>query len=153
MESRKSMETMFSVNVYAAMQLSASLFAQKAANASGGGIVLVSSAAALMGGKGIACYSASKGALLSLARSMAIELADRSWRVNAVAPGWVTGEMFDHFQKIAPEEAVQSIVRKHPLGIGEPGDIAAAIAFLLSDHSKWITGAVLAVDGGLTAAM
>jgi NAD(P)-dependent dehydrogenase (short-subunit alcohol dehydrogenase family) len=116
----------------------------------GTSIVYLASAAAMIGNIGEAVYAASKGALLSACRSVAVELASKRIRVNVVAPGVVETPMSDRWlSQLAPEqrEAVRS---RHLLGFGRAEDVAAAIAFLASDDARWITGTCLTIDGGLT---
>jgi NAD(P)-dependent dehydrogenase (short-subunit alcohol dehydrogenase family) len=111
-------------------------------------VVFISTIAAQFGAKGFSAYSASKAALDALMRSLAVELAPEV-RANSVLPGGVrtpmTASMFGD-----PETAVR-LLRDYPLGVGEPGDVIAAVEFLLSDRSRWITGQQLVVDGGRTA--
>jgi NAD(P)-dependent dehydrogenase (short-subunit alcohol dehydrogenase family) len=113
--------------------------------------VLVSSVSGLAGTAGVSAYSASKGALTALARSLAVELAPEKIRVNCVAPGFVQTEMSEKFGQLLTPEQLARIAGLHPLGLGTPRDVACAIAFLLSDAARWITGTTLVVDGGYTA--
>jgi NAD(P)-dependent dehydrogenase (short-subunit alcohol dehydrogenase family) len=83
---------------------------------------------------------------------MALELAGRKIRVNAVVPAMVETEMSLKILSTVGEEAKKRIVEMHPLGIGSPIDIAQSCVFLLSDAAKWITGTELVVDGGYSAA-
>jgi len=80
-----------------------------------------------------------------------MELAREQIRVNCIAPGMVKGEMFQELTKDLTEEHRAAIERDHPLGFGEPIDVANAAAFLLSPASRWITGTTLVADGGYTA--
>lgn len=117
----------------------------------GAAVVNVASAAALKGSAAMSMYAASKGAVASMTRSLAVELAPRGVRVNAVAPGVVRTELFDRaFASWKPEQ-IAAMEARHPLGFGRVEDVAAAVAFLGSDEARWITGQVLAVDGGFTA--
>ena len=117
----------------------------------GAAIVNMASAAALKGVAGMSIYCASKGAIVSLTRSWARELAARGVRVNAVAPGMVSTELTDRiFGHLKPEQ-VADIEAQHPLGLGTPADVASAVCFLGSEEAAWITGQTLVVDGGLTA--
>jgi len=111
---------------------------------------LLSSVAGIVGSAGIPAYSASKGALISLTRSAALELAVSGLRINCVAAGSVETEML-HGSPYIPEQ-FEALKRRHALGIGAPRDVAHAIAFLLADTGRWITGSTLVVDGGYSAA-
>jgi NAD(P)-dependent dehydrogenase (short-subunit alcohol dehydrogenase family) len=117
----------------------------------GASVIWLSSAAALQGGAGTVAYSAAKGALISAARVLAVELARRKVRVNVIAPGVVRTPQSEAFLSGLTPEQVQSITADHLLGIGEPEDIAGVVAFLLSKDARWITGTTVVVDGGLTA--
>jgi NAD(P)-dependent dehydrogenase (short-subunit alcohol dehydrogenase family) len=115
------------------------------ANAS---IIFMSSAAAHRGRSGLAAYSAAKAAVEGLTRSLAVELAPKAIRVNAIASGAIETEMHARVIRPLSEEAVAEYAGLHPLGIGKPEDVANAALFLLSDAASYITGATLAVDGG-----
>ena len=114
----------------------------------GASFVFISSIRALHGLEGSIIYSASKGAVCSGVRAMALELAPRKIRVNAVLPSIVRTEMIDSFFETIPEESIQEMVAAHPLGLGMPEDVANACIYLLSDASKWMTGTNLVLDGG-----
>jgi NAD(P)-dependent dehydrogenase (short-subunit alcohol dehydrogenase family) len=117
----------------------------------GASFVFISSVMGILGQSGKVAYSSSKGALISGAKAMALELAKKKIRVNCILPGVVETEMSNEmFQKLS-EESKKSILEMHPLGLGKPEDIANACAFLLSDASGWITGTNLLVDGGYSA--
>lgn len=110
----------------------------------GGAIVVVSSTAGQRGEAGHGHYAATKGAQISLAKSLAVELAP-AIRVNAVAPGWVDTEM----SADALEERREAILAEIPLGrVATAGDVADAIAYLASDRARHVTGEVLNVNGG-----
>ncbi|KAG8813808.1 hypothetical protein FRC17_001414 [Serendipita sp. 399] len=92
---------------------------------------------------GLAVYSASKGAVESLTRVMGIELRDKEIRVNSVAPGPTTTDMFNQNS----EELKDAIKASYP--VGEPSDIADVVAFLASPASRWVTGTTLSVNNGM----
>jgi 3-oxoacyl-[acyl-carrier protein] reductase len=111
-----------------------------------GRIINISSVIGLIGNAGQANYAASKAGLIGLTKSLARELASRGITVNAVAPGLIETDMTG----VLPDEVRQAILGKVPLGkLGQPDDIAAAVAFLASAEAKYITGQVLTVDGGM----
>jgi 3-oxoacyl-[acyl-carrier protein] reductase len=112
-----------------------------------GRIVNVSSVAGLMGNPGQANYSAAKAGLIGLTKSLAREVASRNVTVNAVAPGYIPSAIWEGVS----EDARNAILQQIPLGrTGTPEEVAAAIAFLCSEEAGYITGQVLAIDGGLT---
>jgi NAD(P)-dependent dehydrogenase (short-subunit alcohol dehydrogenase family) len=115
--------------------------------ARGGRIAVIGSVAALQGNPGNAAYAASKGALLSYCRTLAIESAKRGITVNYVAPGFIDTEM------MAPYAAYRAKMETQiPAGrFAAPGDVAALVGFLMGPGAGYITGAVLPVDGGLSA--
>lgn len=115
--------------------------------ARGGRIAVIGSVAALQGNPGNAAYAASKGALLSYCRTLAIESAKRGITVNYVAPGFIDTEM------MAPYAAYRAKMETQiPAGrFAAPGDVAALVGFLMGPGAGYVTGAVLPVDGGLSA--
>jgi len=117
----------------------------------GASIIFISSVMGFLGQPGKIAYSASKGALISSAKSLALELAPKKIRVNVLAPGIVETAMTKKIFSMLPEEANRKMEEMHPLGYGQPEDVAAPAIFLLCDESKWITGSTLVMDGGYSA--
>ncbi|NMO92085.1 SDR family NAD(P)-dependent oxidoreductase [Actinomycetospora sp. TBRC 11914] len=122
----------------------------------GGAIVNQGSIAALVGVQYLAAYSAAKGAVVALTRAMAVDLAPRGIRVNAICPGTcrtpMTEPLFRARGEGDPEAGVAQTLPKYPLGrLGTPEDIAAVAAFLASDEASFMTGSVVTSDGGMTA--
>lgn len=112
-----------------------------------GCIVSISSVVGISGNPGQTNYSAAKAGIIGFTKSLAQEVAGRGIRVNAVAPGYVDTDMT---QKLSAEQQT-ALLSRIPLGkTGKPADIAAAVAFLVSDDAAYITGQTLVVDGGLT---
>lgn len=117
----------------------------------GGSIVGLSSVAAMSGQPSLSIYCGSKSALDAAAAALALELIPKRIRVNTVLPSYIRTPMVSEAEKSLPPESFQRIVDSHPMGMGEPEDVAHAVAFLLSDAAKYITGTHLVVDGGYLA--
>lgn len=144
-------EKEMALNFHSAVALTVA-FCRKRIRQPEASVVLVASVAGLRGSAARTSYSASKGALMAFARSAAVELAPSGVRVNCVAPAYVKTEMYDAVASVLSPEKVEALVKAtQPLGLGVPLDVAYAIAFLLAGTGRWITGSVLAVDGGYTA--
>ena len=113
-------------------------------------VVSIASVAGQYGASGKTAYAASKGALISLIKSLASEYAGQKIRFNCVCPGYVETPMLDNIKRLykTEEEFERAIVRKHALELGRPEDVANATVYLLSDASRWVTGSVMNVDGG-----
>ena len=155
-------EELLAVNFVAPLFLSQALAVRLREQGTGGAIVHVASTLATHPAPGTTAYAATKSAVLSLTRSLAMELAPEAIRVNAVAPGVVDTAMV-RVPRLAPDEVapegdaleqridaeLDALRRLHPLGrLGRPEDVAAAVVHLLD--APWTTGTVLTVDGGLT---
>jgi NAD(P)-dependent dehydrogenase (short-subunit alcohol dehydrogenase family) len=121
----------------------------------GASIVINASVQALQGHTDRIAYNASKGALVAMTRSMAVDFAPRGVRVNCVCPGTIDTPMLrDHMATVVDRDAAdRAAARAHPLGrIGRPEEVANAVLFLASDEASFITGVILPVDGGYTMA-
>jgi meso-butanediol dehydrogenase / (S,S)-butanediol dehydrogenase / diacetyl reductase len=142
----------FAVNVRA-MFLLARAVIPLMREAGGGAIVNTASTAGLLGEAGIAAYCASKGAVVNLTRQLAVDFAGDGIRVNCVCPGWIdSGFNQPVLEGISDEELAEAIERSVPLRRqGAPEEIAATVAFLVSDDASYLTGQAIAVDGGFTA--
>ncbi len=144
MISRTNMEKMFSVNVFGTINMLQIVSRVMARQQNGGSIVNIASMTALRGNRGQLVYSATKGAVVSLTKSAAKELAEKHIRVNAIAPGLTNTAMMQQ----ADPEKLQSRINNICMGrLAEPEDIAKACMFMLSDLSDYVSGQVLAVDG------
>ncbi len=119
-------------------------------------LVFTASTVALSGMRGVAAYSAAKGAVAALTRQLAADFADRGLRVNAIAPGAVRTPLSEsQFRaRAADEDAFQGlleqVIRRYPISRwGTVSEIAEAVLFLATDRSSWMTGQILPIDGGL----
>lgn len=146
MITREETERMFLVNVIAALEL-IQLVSRLMARNGGGSIVNIASVTAVLGSPGQVAYSATKGAIISMTKSAAKELAAQNIRVNAVAPGIVKTERFAELYE-SDGDKIDARIQRIALGrLGTPEDIAHACAFLASDRANYISGQILGVDG------
>jgi NAD(P)-dependent dehydrogenase (short-subunit alcohol dehydrogenase family) len=141
-------ERMYRINVLGTV-LPSQAAARHMKDHQGGAIVHVASKAGVVGEPGHAAYSAAKGAVISLTRAMAIELAPYAIRVNAVCPGPVMTDMLA--AAVPTQQGRDELAAVTPLGrVGQPSDIAGAVLYLASSESDWCTGQALSLDGGLS---
>ncbi len=144
MISADNMKKMFSVNVFGTINMLQLVSRVMSRQKSGGSIVNIASMVALRGNRGQLVYSATKGAVVSLTKSAAKELAEKNIRVNAIAPGITNTAMM----RQADPEKIQNRINNICMGrLAEPEDIAKACVFMLSDLSGYVSGQILAVDG------
>lgn len=145
------LDQFFRTNVYSAINLSKEVTRVGNYDKEGGcSIILFASIMGLCGEKCKTMYSATKGALIAAARSMACELAKNKVRVNVVSPGAIETPINAKLPHMADPELRKELEDKHLLGLGECSDIANACIYLLSDAAKWVTGQNFIVDGGYT---
>lgn len=141
-------QEVMNTNTLAAMEITRLLMRKNVNHKALRSIVFISSIASQFGAKGFTAYCASKAALDGLMKALAVELGPEV-RVNSVLPGGVrtpmTESMFDD------SATAERLTRDYPLGVGLPSDVTDAVAFLLSDQARWITGHQMVVDGGRSA--
>jgi NAD(P)-dependent dehydrogenase (short-subunit alcohol dehydrogenase family) len=133
------------------------LFARAAARAmierGGGSMVFTASVSGFLGDEGMTVYNATKAAIAALARSFAVDLAPSGIRVNAVAPGWVRTPATSFIIDADTREWARQLSRIPMARAADPPEIAAVVAFLLSDEASYMTGATVVVDGGQSAGL
>lgn len=145
-------ERTFAINVVAGFELARVLSKKKYLAEDGASFVFVSSVMGLLGQPSLAAYCASKGALVSGVKSLAVELASKQIRVNSVCPGSVRNtKMSDRGFDVLPSSSREAIENMHCLGTGETDDVAYPIVFLLSAAARWMTGSAMVIDGGYSA--
>ena len=145
---REDLNNVFETNLFSGINLN-SLLQQKKKLKSSASIVFISSiAAGIVAEVGNAIYSASKGAILSFAKVLALELAPQKIRVNCVLPGMIKTPLLNSFSEDINHLEMDE--KRYPFGYGEPSDVAFAAIYLLSNASKWVTGTEIILDGGLT---
>jgi len=146
---RQETELMFRVNVIAVIEL-IQLVSRLMARNHSGSIVNIASVTAVVGSPGQVAYSATKGAVISLTKSAAKELAPMGIRVNAVAPGIIQTERFAELYEESGDK-IDARIQRIALGrLGTPEDVANACSFLASDRAAYITGQIIGVDGCAT---
>ena len=143
------LEKMYAVNVFAVIDM-IQIASRLMARTGGGCFVNMASVTGVVGSPGQVAYSSTKGAVITITKSAAKELAPMNIRVNAVAPGIVKTERFEELYE-ATGEKINERIEKIALGrLGTPQDIANAVSFLASDRASYISGQILGVDGCAT---
>ncbi|WP_455635199.1 SDR family NAD(P)-dependent oxidoreductase [Parabacteroides sp.] len=143
-------KSVFTVNALSAFEFIRYFSNRKYFN-DGGRMVLISSILSVVGRGGVSAYAASKGAMVSAVKSMALELAQKKICINCISPGTIRTPLMERFLSSLSEEEYKKRISGFPLGLGEVTDVSQACLFLLSDASRWITGQNIVVDGGYTA--
>lgn len=145
---KKHIDEMFHINYMSAVLICSQLLTQKKMK-DGASAVFISSVSVDHPYTGGAMYTSSKSALEAFSRSLALEGASRKIRSNVVSPALVKTKIWTEATEGLSADDVARVESQYPLGLGEPEDVANLIAFLLSDAARWITGAVMPLDGGL----
>ena len=149
MVTKQLLEKMYAVNVFAVIDM-IQIASRLMARSGGGCFVNMASVTGVVGSPGQVAYSSTKGAVITITKSAAKELASMKIRVNAVAPGIVKTERFEELYE-ATGDKINERIEKIALGrLGTPQDIANAVAFLASDIASYISGQILGVDGCAT---
>lgn len=136
----QAMNDMYSVNFLAPVMLTQRLL-QSGAIARQGSIIFLLSTAAHLGTRGVGPYSAMKAGLIGIIKCLAMEQVKHKIRVNGISPSAVATPMWG-------KDQLEAQKARHPLGLGQPQDVANAAVYLLSDASRWVTGTSLVMDGG-----
>ena len=140
-------ENVFNTNILSSIRLLSRILKAKKL-AKGASVIFISSVSTFNVKVGNSLYSGSKGAVNSFAKAMALEVSKQDMRVNCIQPGFIPTGML--VPGAITDEQISTYVDKHPLGLGRPTDVSYACVYLLSEASRWITGSILTIDGGLT---
>lgn len=142
-------ERVMAVNVRGTMQMMRACLRPMIAQKQGGAIVCIASMTIVRGGANRSAYGASKRAVTGLTTTAALENGKHGIRVNAIAPGLINTPMMQHVGETDPQ--LRAVLASRPIArMGEPAEIAAAIAWLLSEEASYVTGSTLLADGGFT---
>lgn len=141
-------QALMNINFQAGLELARALTERSVLSELGGSVLWISSVYGHVGAPGQIAYCASKGAITAAVRAMALELAPRQVRVNAISPGLVKTDMTSATGSRMSAEQWARIESLHPLGSGHVNDVARAATFLLDPLNRWITGTDMIIDGG-----
>ena len=144
------LHNIMNVNFFSPVFLTQQLLKNKKINKNGSIVFISSLAGNVIASKGNSAYSASKSAISGIVKVLALEQASRRIRVNCILPGMVQTELMGSFLSSLTPEQLAEDEKKYPLGYGKPQDVANAAIYLLSDASRWMTGASLVLDGGFS---
>jgi len=114
-------------------------------------IVIMSSVSSIKGQAGMSLYGSSRAAIEAIVKHASVELAEKSFRVNAIRAGAFKTNMHERIINRMNKDQINDYEKKHPLGFGEIDDVSELVLYLLSNKSKWFTGSILTVDGGYSA--
>jgi NAD(P)-dependent dehydrogenase (short-subunit alcohol dehydrogenase family) len=145
--SKSDIHEILQTNTIASMTIIQLLLKKRKINKNGS-IVFISSISTAYADMGNSVYAASKGAINSFSKVLALELASKKITSNCIQPGFVPTSMLA--KGIVTDDQLSEERKRYPLGFGEPSDIANGAIYLLSDAAKWVTGSVITIDGGVT---
>lgn len=146
--SASAIEKVFNTNIISSIQLVQKLLKKKKLK-KGSSVVFISSISSFSVKIGNSLYSATKGAVNSFMKVLALELAPQKITVNSIQPGFIKTRVLN--SGIITDEQLEDHFKVYPLGIGKPSDVAYACIYLLSDASEWVTGSIFTIDGGVTS--
>lgn len=144
----EAMEEIFNANIMGDIKLVSRLLRKKKLSR-GGSVVFISSVSTFNVKVGNSLYSATKGAVNSFAKAMALEVSKQEMRVNCIQPGFVPSAILSS-GAIEEDDYLKFYAERHPLGFGTPTDIANCCIYLLSSAARWVTGSIFTIDGGYT---
>lgn len=146
--SEDALEEIFNTNIMADIRMVSRMLKKKKLN-KGASVIFISSVSTFNVKVGNSLYSATKGAVNSFAKAMALEVSKQNMRVNCIQPGFVPSSILSS-GAIEEDAFLKFYAERHPLGFGTPTDIANTCIYLLSDAARWVTGSIFTIDGGYT---
>ena len=146
--SEDALEEIFNTNIMADIRMVSRMLKKKKLN-KGASVIFISSVSTFNVKVGNSLYSATKGAVNSFAKAMALEVSKQNMRVNCIQPGFVPSSILSS-GAIEEDAFLKFYAERHPLGFGTPTDIANTCIYLLSDAARWVTGSIITIDGGYT---